>query len=253
MFAGELNQLRRDALRSKRAAFAEGTVKNLMWQWRLFIMFCIFFKFKLLPATVECLCLYAQFLSRSMQATDTIRNYLSGVRTLHVLCDVTYLGKESIELKLMLRGLSRRNPHMVKQAAPLSPNILFRLAATLDLNKPLDVTMWSLMLLAFFTMSRKSNLVVTGKKKFDAKKQLCRSDVQVGAQGLLVTFKWSKTNQFGKRAHVVPIPAIPNSVLCPVYAYKEMLSMCPGEPGDPAFFIAGTRSKQPVTYQLLQK
>ena len=32
-----------------------------------------------------------------------------------------------------------------------------------------------------------------------------------------------------------------------------MLSMCPGEPGDPAFFIAGTRSKQPVTYQLLQK
>ena len=250
---GELKVLRREARASKRAAFAEGTSKNLRWQWKLFIMFCIYFRFKLLPASVESLCLYAQFLSRTMRATDSIRNYLSGVRTLHVLCNVQYLGKDSVELKLMLRGLARKKPHMTKQAAPLSPNILVRLLQYLDFNKAFDCTMWALLLLAFFTMSRKSNLVVTGAEKFNPEKQLCRSDVLVGSDGLLVTFRWSKTNQFGARKHVVPLLAIPESPLCPVRAYKSMLNMCPGEPNDPAFFITAIRSKRPVTYYLLQK
>ena len=234
--AGELKQLRREASQSKRAAFADGTMKNLLWQWRLFVMFCIFFRFNVLPATVECLCLYAQFLSRSMRAPDTIRNYMSGVHTLHVLCEVPFMGKGNIELKLTLRGISRKNPHMVKQAAPLSPNILGRIWHFFDFEKSLDLTMWTLLLVAFFTMSRKSNLVVTGKNKFDPQKQLCRSDVILGTQGMLITFRWSKTNQFGRRTHVVPLLAMPGSKLCPVSAYQKMISKCPGNPDDPAFF-----------------
>lgn len=218
-------------------------------------MFCIYFKFRLLPASVECLCLYAQFLSRTLKAVDSIRNYLSGVGTLHTLCDIPYMGKDNVELKLLLRGLARKKPHMPRQAAPLSPNILVRLLQFLDLDTYLDCTMWSLLLLAFFTMSRKSNLVVTGSQKFNPEKQLCRSDVAVGTNGLLVTFRWSKTNQFGGRTHVVPILAIPGSALCPVKAYKDMLIKFPGEPNDPAFFLKGTAAniKKPVTYCLLQK
>lgn len=192
-----------------------------------------------------------------MKAVDSIRNYLSGVHTLHVLCEVPYLGKDNVELRLLLRGIARRNPHKPKQAAPLSPNLLVRMLQFLDLHTPIDCTLWALLLLAFFTMSRKSNLVVTGSEKFNPNKQLCRSDVAVGSHGLLVTFRWSKTNQFGGRAHVVPILEIPGSLLCPVTAFKNMLKMFPGEPNDPAFFIkdpvnaAGV--KKPVTYGLLQK
>ena len=62
-------------------------------------------------------------------------------------------------------------------------------------------------------------------EKFDPKKQLCRSDVVVGNNGLLVTIRWSKTNQFGGRAHVVPLVAIPGSPLCPVGAvYADVMS-----------------------------
>ena len=254
---GELKRLRRDAQKSKRAAFAEGTMKNLNWQWKLFIMFSIYFRFILLPAPVESLCLYAQFLSRTMKSVESIRNYLSGVRTLHVLCNVPFLGKDNIELKLVLRGLARNKPHIQKRAAPLSPHILAKMFEFLDVSTVIDCTMWALLLIAFFTMSRKSNLVVTGRAKFDPRKQLCRSDIKVGAQGLLITFRWSKTNQFGTREHVVPIVAIPGSPLCPVQAYNAMLELCPGEPGDPAFFFQGinrnTVCKQPVTYYFLQK
>ena len=248
--------MRKEARRSKRAAFSDGTNKNLLWQWKLFIMFCIYFKFKLLPASIECLCLYAQFLSRSMKSANSVRNYIGGVHTLHLLCEVPYSGKGNVELKLTLRGIARLKPHMQRQAAPLSPNILLRMRQFLDLETVVDCTMWALMLLAFFTMSRKSNLVVTGSNMFDPSKQLCRSDIQVGSKGLLVTYRWSKTNQFGQRVHVVPIIAMPGSPLCPVTAYRAMLELCPGNPVDPAFFIKGAtgpHSKKPVSYYLLQK
>ena len=165
------------------------------------------------------------------------------------------MGKGNIELKLTLRGISRKNPHMVKQAAPLSPNILGRIWHFFDFEKSLDLTMWTLLLVAFFTMSRKSNLVVTGKNKFDPQKQLCRSDVILGTQGMLITFRWSKTNQFGRRTHVVPLLAMPGSKLCPVSAYQKMISKCPGNPDDPAFFanIGKNGAKQAISYQLLQK
>ena len=120
-----------------------------------------------------------------------------------------------------------------------------------DFTKELDTTIWALFLLAFFTMSRKSNLVASGKE-FDLKRQLCRGDVLVGRRGLLVRFRWSKTNQFGSRVHMVPVYEIPGSVLCPVYAYKHMVRLCPGEDLDPAFLMHVAGRVQPVSYGLMQ-
>ena len=215
-------------------------------------MFCVYFAFKPLPATVECLCLYAQFLSRTFKSVDSIRKYISGVRTLHTLTDVAYGAEGSIELKLTIRGLRRLKGHLPRQAAPLTPHILRRMYYELDFSRPVDVVMWALMLVAFFTMSRKSNLVTTGRDKFNPNKQLCRSDILVGDKGLVVVFRWSKTNQFHSRVHLVPVLAIPGSVLCPLAAYKRMLSMLPGEASSPAFFIMVGGEACSVTYYLLQ-
>ena len=107
----------------------------------------------------------------------------------------------------------------MRQAAPLSPQLLNKIYDLLDLNTPVDAVLWALLLLAFFTLSRKSNLVVTSSKPVDVSKQLCRSDVLVCENGLLVQFHCSKTIQFGGRVLLVPVLAIPNSVLCPLRAY----------------------------------
>ena len=214
---------------------------------------CIYFQFKSLPASIECLCLYAQFLSRTFKAVQSIQNYISGIKTLHSMLEVTFIAKDSIDLKLTLRGLKRLKTHTPHQAAPLSPHILRQFYYQLDLSKTVDVVLWALLLVAFFTMSRKSNLVVTGKNKFDPNKQLTRSDILVGRKGLFVIFRWSKTNQFSNRSHMVPILAIPNSILCPLKAYTRMLEVLPGDGGLPAFFIRINDKPHPVTYYLLQK
>lgn len=62
-------------------AYAAGTFKNLRIQWELYFMFCTYFNLQELPAKVETLCLYVQFLRRSFKSVQSIRNYLSGVKS----------------------------------------------------------------------------------------------------------------------------------------------------------------------------
>ena len=175
----------------------------------------MYFQFQPVPATIESICRFAQFLSCSFKAVTSIQNYISRVRTLHALLEVPFPGTDNIELKLTLRGLQRLKPHAVRQAAPLSPHILRKAHDLLDLASPFDATLWAMLLTALFTLSRKSNLVVTGNKAFNKSCQLCL-DVLIGDKGMMVQFRWNKTNQFGNRVLLVPVLAITGSVLCPL-------------------------------------
>lgn len=53
-------------------AYSTGTISNLKTKCRAYFLFCSYFRFKPLPATTEIVCLYAQFLRRSI--TPTIRS-----------------------------------------------------------------------------------------------------------------------------------------------------------------------------------
>ena len=158
MVAGkELTNLRHDLARSNPAAFATGTSRNLLIQWRSFVLFCLYFKFEPLPASVQCICLFVQFLSCTFKAVSSTQNYINGLHTLHALLELPFAAAGSLDLKLTLRGLKRAKPHTVRQAAPLSPHLLRKFHEQLDLNKPVDAVMWALVLFAFFTLARKSN------------------------------------------------------------------------------------------------
>ena len=217
---------------------------------QLLVVLCLF-SVQPVPASIECVCLFAQFLSRSFKAVTSIQNYINGVHTLYALLDVPFPRTDNIELKLTVKGLKRLKPHTIRQAAPLSTQILHRVHGLLDLTAPFDATLWALLLLAFFTLSRKSNLVVTGQKAFDKNRQVWRSDVLIGERGLLVQFRWSKTNQFGSRVLLVPVLAIPGSVLCPLETYNYMLRLIPAKGDGPAFVLPVKGALVPVTYQVL--
>ena len=220
-----------------------------MLQWKTFLVFCFYFNLPWLPTTSEVVCLYAQFLSQSFRATSSIRNYVSGVKTLHSLLELDIAMFQTTELKLALKGLARLKPHCPKQAAPITPHILRAMAGHMDFSLPEHRVYWALFLFAFFTFARKSNLVSSPKSN----NQVRRGDIKVRKSGLLVCFRWSKTNQFGSRKHFVPVVAIPGSILCPVQAYKKMISLVPGGPDSPAFLLPHPDSEPtPVSYPQLQ-
>ena len=73
-------------------------------------------------------------------------------------------------INLTLKGIKRQNPHLVKQAKPITPEILLRIHGVLDFSINSDVVFWCLFLFAFFLFARKSNLVADSEnyvhKKF---------------------------------------------------------------------------------------
>ncbi|CAG2185054.1 unnamed protein product [Mytilus edulis] len=173
--------------------FLESTYKNKKTQLESYFMFCIYFELMPVPATVHVLTLYAQFLSRSFKSVDSIKNYLSSVRYLHLLLDLEYPQFEAFHLRLVLRGLCRIKAHCQKQALPITPHILLQIYKKLDMNSAYDATIWCLFLHAFFLMFRKSNLVPDSISTFDHNKQLCRDSIIFDC----------KRNFFEKRATIV--------------------------------------------------
>lgn len=248
-----LQSLTRDVKTTMRYAFAEGSLKNLQIQWQTFFIFCEYFKLPTLPASINTLCAFAQFLSRSFKSVNSIRNYLSGVKLLHTLLELDYPSAELIHLRLLLRGLARKNPHVPKQALPLTPEILLDIFQFLDVDKVIDVVFWAVLLLMFFLMSRKSNMLANKVSEFDPQKHLTRKDVSVYDDMLIVHFKWSKTRQFGHSRNI-PILNIPGSPLCPVKAYSQMSDLIKLDNNKSAFcYLDSNLNAIPLTYYKFQK
>lgn len=248
--------LQKEVKLSMKAAFSKGTSKNLKIQWRSYLLFCQFHGLKAIPATVETLCVYAQFLIRSFSSVESVKNYISGIKTMHLMLDVKFPSENLVQLNLLYKGMARKNPHLPHKALPVTPQILQDMFRFLNTRTSVDATFWCLFLFMFFLMSRKSNMVPVSYADFDPQKQLLRQDVKLCAGAIVVFIKWSKTNQFGSRLLKIPLTAIQGSVLCPVAAYTNMIKLTPALETAPAFCLNGPGHDsvvRPLLYSQLEK
>ena len=244
-----MSSLKKDLNVSRRSAYAEGTVKNLRTQWESYLLFCLYFGLAFLPADTNVLSLYAQFLSRTFKATQSIRNYISGIKTMHYILGYPTDKINDFLLNLSLKGIARLQPHCIKQAHVITPAMLIQMASYMDLTAADDIVYWCLFLFAFYLFARKSNLVPTTKHDLKSKKFLLRKNVSYEGDFLLVTMNWSKTIQYGERLLQTPLVPIPDSILCPVTAYNAMCSHVKAKSDDPLFSLP---NRKYVTYSKFQ-
>ena len=230
----QLNNLRKGLHITRLAAYADGTHKIHQTQWRAFLLFCGYFNLPPLPASLETLCLYCQFLSRSM-IPASVRNYLSGVKLLHLLAGQDISLFKSYELTIIFKGLQRLAKHVPSRAPPVTPEILLQLVSLVDFTNPVEVTFMSAFLFTFFLLARVSNIVPRTSASFNPSLHLCRGDIVLTSTGLVVLFKHTKTIQFGKRRLLLPLLRMPNSLLCPVQIFEHMCSLVPATLQSPAF------------------
>ena len=186
-----------------------------------------------------------QFLSRTQSRTLTpvsIRNYLSGVKLLHLFTGADYPFTKDFILSLTLRGIARNALHTPRRAPPVTPSILLRISHVLDCEgDPRSSTLFCAFLFTFYLMARLANIVPKSAKSFDPRRHLTRGDVAVTSHGLLVAFKCTKTIQFGERLLHIPLLRITDSPLCPVSAYLRMIRLVPARRSCPVFLILGPK------------
>ena len=204
-------------------AYSRGTIRNLLTQGRSFLHFCNKYNIQQWPASEHVMCLYVCYLAYTFKSSKSVRNYLYGVKTLHVLAKVTPPNLNDIEVSITMRGLAKKMCNRVKQAQPLTPEILLDMLEYLDLSKRANLNFWAMLLIGFFGMLRKSNLIPDAKNTFDPLKQLTRGHVSFQQDIAILRINWAKNLQFNQRVLEIPLMLIPGSALCPVTVLRAVL------------------------------
>ena len=174
-----------------------------------------------MPASAIDLSLFLELLART-SGYGHIKNVLGGIRYIHYTTGHKF-PTESVWLEDTLQGLKRKLKGTPKQVLPIDPVILRRMFPFVNLNNNTDVAMWVGCLLAFFTLFRKANLCPR-ERNFDPSTVLTRDDVLLDEenQRVLVFVNFSKTDQFARRRHCIPIPRNEDPAL-DLYRYVELL------------------------------
>ena len=218
-------RLKCDLRQTQSKAYASGTLRHFLSSWGSFKDFCSYFEFVVLPASEETVALYIQCLSRSVRAVSTIKNHVSAIRWVHKLNRAVPPEFTDLDILMALKGLSVDRGLAVRQAAPITPQILAKFYSHLDLTQPEDIAWWALFLVSFFLMLRSSNVTPQTRADYDPVKQLHWSSISLSDKVALVTITWTKTVQYRQRELVIPLLSIPGSFLCPVLALRRLASL----------------------------
>ena len=168
--------------------------------------------------------LFPQYLAYTFHSARAVHNYLAGVHTLHILTKVSPPDLKDVEIRLTIRGLEKRMAKPVKWAQLLTPEILLDILTTLDLSTRSDLTFWGILVVGFFAMLRKSNLVSDSIDSFDPLKQLTRGHIEFREQIATLHVTWAKNIQNRETVLEIPLFPIPNSPLCPITVLKALLA-----------------------------
>ena len=213
-----LDELRRITQDIQSNAFALRTKKNLNSMFRAFMQFCTFYRISGAPASGDELCLFATWLyvSGRVHSVQSVRNYLSAVRTWHrgngLDCPTP---TTFTPLGLTIRGLERKFSTPVRKMSPITPNILLSLV-----QYPSNIfgTEWkiftvirSLYVHLFLSMLRLDNMVPQSTGCFNPDVQLVWSRVVKLGQGVVIRATHTKQIQDRRRTLEVPLVAKPGS------------------------------------------
>ena len=214
-------------LKRKISAFRPGTTANHTSQIKAYLLFCVHYNLEEINPSAETICLYVEFLARSVKSPRAVLNYISGVRYLHKAMGARSDNLYCFELELMLRAINITMDHCPKTHILVTPEVLYKICKVCDHITHMGVVYKCAFLFSNFGFLRRSNLAPLSQRTFNPKLNTCRGDIFHSHPGLVVLLKWTKTCQTRDRTALIPLPRVKGHPLCPVDAYHRMCQLIP--------------------------
>ena len=157
------------------------------------------------------------------------------------------------QMQLFSTALKRVMQHTVKQAQPITPQILMRMSKVVKYSDKVEVIAWTAVLMGFYMFLCKSNLVPEAMDKFDPVQQFTRVDVNLMGLNLamMCEVRWTTTLQFRQRILRFPVLPAKNKAICPVFWVHKMVLDNLGGPEDPLFLIQTPNQKLCLSFNQL--
>ena len=211
----DLKALQEETLKNLKSSKALNTVRAYKSDFKDFGLFCIKNGLKNLPTDPKIVSLYLTFLSSKNVIVSTIKRRLVSIGVIHKMKGY-YLDTKHPAIIENLMGIKRRKGVKQRAKKPLLINDLKHVIDVINKQKDSDVKKLrnkALLLIGFSGGFRRNELV-----------SIDLEDVEFVFEGLKITLKKSKTDQFSE-GFTKGIPHFENSLYCPVNNLKRWLNI----------------------------
>ena len=191
---------------------------------------------------LEYVLIFIEYLSHSGLKYPTIQNYMSSIRFHFAYFSMPVHVLTHLKVKLLLKAIVNNSPYNPRIKGVSSIDMLHGLVKGCDTIKH-GVVYKSLFLLAFFGFLRMANLLPSSYKAALDSKALTRLDLHFHQQSVEVIIKRSKTMQKSDARHVISIPRLGKSPICPYAALRAMYLAIPAPGSEPVFLLTPTPLK----------
>ena len=222
-----------------------------------------------MPADYALLCAFIGEY-KGLQSGNTIRSWLAGLRSWHIMNHAPWHGDDSWVHLARTSANKEGTKHKLAPRAPVSIEHLSCLRRSLDLANPFHATVWAVALVTFFGCRRLGETTLTTAAEFDPKYHVLRSTKYVpylialhcmlsflpsfsrilfrvlrdGARSASFDIPWTKsTRELG--ATVIVTARRDGDPLCPVTAFKNHLDVNSSIPPSSTLFAYISSSGEP--------
>ena len=224
---------------TKSQSVKDSTKKNLLCHLRAYEKFCDRFLIDYFPCDNTQLCRFGEYLKNTFDSPEAVSNYISGIRTCLALMGWEVPSPQDRQMQMFLQGLRRTMIDAVKQAAPITPELLTRLSKVVKYSDTVELVAWVGTLLGFYMFLRKSNLVPDNRESFNKEQQFSRADVSLLGidKAMMFEIRWSKTIQHKQKILRLPVLPANNKAICPVFWVHYLITKIPGQREDPVLML----------------
>ena len=236
IFFVELDLLRASNIVTQGFKYTRASAANVISAIRQWLFFTMYFLIPILPATVDSIVCFLEFMART-SGHGHLKHLLSSLRFLHLALGYKF-PEDNFQIDMTMQGLKRKLARVPFQVLPITPRVLRDMFKHLDMRKTSDLALWCSFLVSFYGLLRKSN-AVPSSSSYDPSKVLVRRHLHVDLSTNMVYMYlgFSKTNQFGAKDLVVPIPGNDDPILDPVCHLHSLFSRVNVQADSPAFSI----------------
>ncbi len=211
----DIKALQEETIKNLQSSKANNTVRAYKSDFKDFGLFCVQNGFKNLPSDPKIVSLYLTHLSTKDVKLSTIKRRLVSIGVIHRMKG-HYLDTKHPVIVENLMGIKRRKGTVQKGKKPILINELKIILKVIDEGNIKDIKKLrdkSIILIGFSGGFRRNEIV-----------SLDYDDLDFVSEGLKITVKRSKTDQFGEGS-VKALPYFTDSVYCPVTTLKRWLNV----------------------------
>ena len=223
------------------------TQQNHLSRKKRYKEFCEFSRIKPYPVTEFKISKFAVFLSDIMKTVESIKMYCGTICEENELLGYKPV-RRGLKYHKTLAGIKRKLRHRVKQAAPMTPELLCEILTVVNLHDDKEFVTWVATITCYSLVLRKSNIVPL-KRIHDKVQNISRKDVRYSNGVMVFSIEWSKTNQFQEEREVSPLVANKLNLACPVRWLLYMMKRVPAGQNHNLFSFHGKNGVTPITYR----